>query len=130
MISKGIEQTLIENKALWHKSCREKFSNAKLERAKKRKLSEIDGDNTIYSNIHDSEGSCSPIKPRRSSVVNSSSSSQSQLYCFFCEQPDSVTNLHAASTLKVDKNVRDCAHLLQDTKLIAKLSSGDLVAIG
>ena len=34
----GIEQTFLDKKASWHKSCRDLFSNTKLERAKKRKL--------------------------------------------------------------------------------------------
>lgn len=33
----GIEHTLKERKASWHKTCRNAFSNEKLERAKKRK---------------------------------------------------------------------------------------------
>ena len=37
----GTEQTFLDKKASWHKSCRDLFSNTKLERAKKRKLAEI-----------------------------------------------------------------------------------------
>ena len=33
----GIEHTLTERKAMWHKTCRNAFGNANLERAKKRK---------------------------------------------------------------------------------------------
>ncbi len=33
----GVEKTLVERQASWHKTCRNAFSNAKLERAKKRK---------------------------------------------------------------------------------------------
>ena len=35
----GIEQTLVNHKALWHKYCRDRFSNTKLNRAKKKKVS-------------------------------------------------------------------------------------------
>lgn len=48
---------------------------------------------------------------------------------FFCDTVDSQLNLHAASTLEVDQKVRECAFLLNDSKLIAKLSAGDLIAI-
>ena len=48
---------------------------------------------------------------------------------FFCEEADSLENLHAASTKEVDKKVRECAGLLNNGKLIAKLSGGDLIAI-
>ena len=37
---KGIEQTPIDNKAIRHKSCRDLFSNTKVERAKKWKRNE------------------------------------------------------------------------------------------
>lgn len=36
----GIEQTLLDNKASWHKCCRDIFGNTKLVCAKKRKLAE------------------------------------------------------------------------------------------
>ena len=36
-----IEQLLLENNACWHKSCRDRFNNTTLERAKKRKLSDV-----------------------------------------------------------------------------------------
>ena len=48
---------------------------------------------------------------------------------FFYDEFDSPSNLHSASTLDVDKNVRECAALLNERKLIAKLSVGDLIFI-
>ena len=36
----GIEQMLVNHKALWHKYCRDHLSNTKLNRAKKRMLAE------------------------------------------------------------------------------------------
>ena len=37
--------------------------------------------------------------------------------------------MHEVTTFEVDFRVRRCAHTLQDLKLLAKLSSGDLIAI-
>ena len=37
----GIEDTLSRNKARWHKNCRPLFGNLQLDRAKKRKSSEV-----------------------------------------------------------------------------------------
>ena len=90
--SKEIEQTLTDNKAVWHKSCWDLFSNTKVEQAKKRKLNDIqneaDEDNNITETTRDN---FSPIKPRCSPTE---SSLQSEVHCFFfCEKPDSVTNL-------------------------------------
>lgn len=36
----AFQQTLLHNKASWHKSCRELYNNTKLGRAKKRKLAD------------------------------------------------------------------------------------------
>ncbi|KAL9972875.1 hypothetical protein ACROYT_G019259 [Oculina patagonica] len=110
----GIEETLANHKALWHKYCRDRFSNTKLSRAKKRKLAEASIDEAG-----------SPIKSRRSSIKEASTKD----CCFFCEKPDSKSNLHQAETCKVVEKVRDCAVLLNDGKLIAKLSNRDMVAL-
>ena len=123
----GIEQTLLNKKASWHKSCRDLFSNTKLERAKKRKLSAIaeEEDRDDCEQIIDVSSS-SPIKARRSS---NASSCLPENHCFFCDSADSTTNLHSASTLEVDRKVRECANLLNDGKLISKMSVGDLIAV-
>ena len=98
---------------LWHKYCRDRFSNTKLNCAKKRKLAEASVDEAGRA-----------VKSRRSSIDAASTKD----YCFFCE-PGNQSNLYQAETLKVDKKVRDCAVLLNDGKLIAKLSAGDMVAL-
>ena len=63
---------------------------------------------------------------RRSNLVSQESPSK-QAHCFFCEKPDIISNLHATTMLEVDKRVRNCAVLLNDNKLIAKLSTGDMI---
>ena len=67
----------------------------------------------------------SPVKSRRSFTPFD----PKVLQCFFCEKNDFASNLRLASTLELDKKVRECAILLNDSKLIAKLSTGDLIAI-
>ena len=121
--NQGIEQTLLHNKASWHKSCRDLYNNTKLERAKKRKLAEAAAEERIDET--EEEIPSSPVKARRSSVERYNPQSQ----CFFCDEYDSPSNLNSASTLDVDENVRECAALLNERKLIAKLSVGDLIAI-
>jgi len=81
---------------------------------KKRKLAEM--------SVDEAGG---PVKSRRSSIKAASTND----YCFFCEQPGNQSNLHCAENLKVDKEVRDCAVLLNDGKLIAKLCIGDMAAL-
>ncbi|XP_041473700.1 uncharacterized protein LOC121422610 [Lytechinus variegatus] len=58
-------------------------------------------------------------------------SQQAEPVCFFCNKPGGNEELHHASTMDIDKNVRRCATELGDTKLhvIAKLCAGDMAAI-
>ena len=119
----GIEHSLKERKALWHKTCRNRFSNANLERAKKRKHDRENKEEN--SKLLVAESTSSPVKARRSSLSGSSFSS----HCFFCESSDIQANLHSASTLGVDRRVRECASLVNDNRLIGKLALGDMVAI-
>ena len=121
--NEAFEQTLLHKKASWHKSCRDLYNSTKLEHAKKRKLAEAAAEEIIDET--EEEIPSSPVKARQSSVERYNPQRQ----CFFCDEYDSPGNLHSASTLDVDKKVRDCAALLNERKLIAKLSVGDLIAI-
>ena len=121
----GIEQTLREKKASRHKSCGDLYSNTKLERAKKRKLA--DDEKKKSDKIVTEERSSSPVKARQSNVPSCHQVTENN--CFFCDTLNTPENHHAASTLEVDRKARDCSFLLKDSKLTAKLSAGDLIAI-
>ena len=123
----GLEAVLTRNGALFHKLCRNRIDNQKVERARKRKQVE-----------HVS----SPVKTRRCSILNSSSASldgdicdsqsaaeKSEL-CFLCDQPASneLKKLHKVATFGIDEKVRRCAMKLCDTELLRKISNGDMVA--
>jgi hypothetical protein len=49
--------------------------------------------------------------------------------CIFCEKGKEEDILHEFSTFDADKNVRTIATDLQDTELLSKISTGDLIAI-
>ena len=49
--------------------------------------------------------------------------------CIFCDNPACSVGLHKASTFVVDFKVRTFVTELCDTKLVAKLDCGDMVAI-
>ena len=119
----GIEHSHKERKALWNKTCRNRFSNANLERAKKKKHDQENEEEN--SELLVTESTSSRVKARRSSLSGSCFSS----HCFFCESSDIQANLHSACTLEVDRRVRECALLVNDNRLIGKLASGDMVAI-
>ena len=100
----GIEQTLASRNASWHKSCRDLFSNTKLEHAKKRKLAE--------TQAHKSTGTGSPIKARRSSTrVHSATDVVINNQCFFCDKADNLSSFRSASTLEFDQKARVCSAL-------------------
>lgn len=109
----GIEATLIENTAAWHKTCRNKISSLNLERALKRKNEASKGP--------------SPIKTRRCS--SDSSQKEHVNTCIFCDNVAGSAGLHKASTFELDFKVRKCATELNDSRLLTKLAGGDMVAI-
>ena len=110
----GIENTLTDHKALWHKACRDKLSELQLNRAKKRKHRA-----EIYN--------VSPVKARRSR--NKLGMQHDEHICFFCDGPPGSSGFHMASSLGIDYNVRHCATELQDRQHMSKLAAGDMVAI-
>ena len=109
-----IEETLRSHKARWHDSCRLQYNKTKLQRAVKRKAPSA-------------ESADAPKKyTRQCSVQNSDETEQ----CFFCGKPAKASeSLHHASTFGLDARVRECALQLQDQNLLAKLSTGDLIAL-
>ena len=114
----GIEMTMVHvtNNARYHYSCMLKYNKTKLRRAGKRALRRDSEDLEVSA-------TCKRSRSRsiESSVVKD--------LCFFCEQPPGDTGLHEAATFQIDKRVRGCVELLEDTGLLAKLSAGDMVAL-
>ena len=47
--------------------------------------------------------------------------------CFFCDE--TTGDFHKVETISLDTRIRNIAKELQDTKLLAKLSVGDMIAI-
>lgn len=109
----GIEETLRNNSAKFHTTCRLLYSKSRLQRAIKRKRPNDDSDNEeLQSTCH--------RHPRQKTNT---------LVCLFCEKPGSPTEpLHEAMMDRVTHRVKQCAIKLLDERLIAKVSSGDLVA--
>ena len=123
---RDIENFLLKNKASWHKSCTDNYNNTKLERAKKkRKQADVEEEEKGCDADGSEMAQSSPIKSRRSLTPFD----PKILQCFFCEKNDFASNLRLAFTLELDKKVREWSILLNDSKLIAKLSTGDLIAL-
>ena len=56
---------------------------------------------------------------------------ESQHMLFFCDSPlpEEKLEKRESATRKIDARVRKCAEVLQETALLAKLSTGDLIAL-
>ena len=108
----GIEGTFLANKARWHKSCYALFNSTKVKRAEKRHATleeDLVGGKFTRSNV-------------------SVCSKETVPACFICDRCDGQT-LHNVSTLGLDDRVRESATLLNEERLLAKLSGGDLIAL-
>ena len=120
MENEDLTRLFIENQAKWHKSCRNMFNNQQLERTKKRK--------TDYVVIEMSDNSDENVDTERvMKLPRSINSTKTSPSCFFCDRSTGV--LHQASTLNLDRKVRESANLINDTLLLAKLSAGDMIAL-
>ena len=108
----GIFETFMSQKACWHVSCFGKLNKQKVNRAMKRRLNE------------NTECDCSPIKTRKKYDARQHDK------CIFCDQQcEDNETLHRAQTLMINTKVKQCATDLEDTKILAKLSEGDMVAL-
>jgi hypothetical protein len=109
----GIEATMVNHLAVWHKTCRLKFNQTKLDRLKAKFASEGDADTS--SAVH--------TRSSQSTVL------LAEATCFFCDEHAGSEGLHEASTYDVDSNVRRCALELEDTTRLTKLAPRDMIAI-
>lgn len=72
------------------------------------------------------EDKSDPSPPQKKIRLSRSTESTTKESCYFCEGTSEP--LRAVSTYKVDHCVRKSALALQDGKLLAKLSAGDMMA--
>ena len=86
------------------------FNKTKLQRVQKRKRPTGDGDESNSSSNKVPRRGSAPQKPE----------------CFLCEEEGA--KVREAMTMKLNKKVNECAKMISDGKLLAKLSAGDVVA--
>lgn len=137
-IDNGCELTaaLKTKSAKWHKSCRAAFSERELVRktanAKKRLASEAlcsEGSSNGTEIDHDEV-----LIDRKKVCTRSECDSENTLRakiptCFFCDLPAGSHNLHDVTTLAMGEKVEECALVLSDNRLLAKLAVGDMIAV-
>ena len=104
-------EMFIKNQAKWHKTCHLKFVSSKLLQLQKRKSSLEPGS----------------VQQQRKSKRQRTSHNSDQNSCMFCSEISGT--LHNCTTMKLDQDIRRMATDLQDSLLLARISSGDLMAI-
>ncbi|KAL0198142.1 hypothetical protein M9458_006682, partial [Cirrhinus mrigala] len=105
----GIEDTLRRNGAMYHQNCRKMFSNYKLKRATKRAAETQNDPGEGHQKIR-----------RASTEVQQ---------CFLCEKMEPTSEMRQAMTMQLNERLNECARNLNDGKLLALLSGGDVVAL-
>ena len=112
----GIEETLKSNHAKWHTRCVVHCIDV-LKRESKRK--------------YDNDESRSPVKKRlrKTNVKCDASEVNKQCLCYICEEVITENHVaHDASTWTVNATLTSMAMATGNTKLLAKLSDGDMHA--
>lgn len=103
----GKEETLRQNKARYHETCRLLFNNTNFQRAEKRSTPAATRNEGGRSNI-----------PRKAQ--------EKKKKVFLCETQGG--ELREAMTMKVNMRINECARTLNDGKLLAKLSAREFIA--
>ena len=115
----GIQETRLARKAKWHEACYVLCNAEQLESARKRQRKARQ------------EVPQSPLKPHLRSASTPPTPKEikhtHQPACFFCDE--TTGDFHKAETISLDNRVRHLATELRDTKMLAKLSVGDMIAI-
>ena len=133
----GIEATLMRHHASWHKTCRLKFNQTKLERLGMRSTLEEEEEEEGINNKKegDEKGSLQEEKCKQNEVSAMQTRSSHEIVdlkeakCFLCDEAAGSAGLHKVSTYDIDMRVRKCAMELEDSSLLAKLAPGDMIAL-
>ena len=110
----GIAAVFFKHRARCQKSCYAHFNWTKLKRAQKRK-----------SEVQDAYGPLASGKFTRLNALACTNDTSPS--CFLWESDKQP--LHRVSTLSLDARVRECANVLIDEKLLAKLGGEDLIVL-
>ncbi len=119
----NLEELLSSGEGKWHKSCQLRYNATKLDRARKRIREDSAQDDEAETRRKSTRAKSNPLsdEARRETA---------KVHCFFCEKSAQLKEpLHGVTMLQVDHRVRRIATDTQDTRVLAKLSEGDMIAI-
>ena len=118
---------LEDNKAIWHKRCRNKFDCQKVSRAKKNYSEEC----RVSSPVKTRRVSL-PVEVQNVNMVTESGDNFAKSCYFLCGEygaSDSGSGFYRVATLEVDRKVRECAQITGDTELLRRMVNCDLIAL-
>src|SRR6218665_3940540 len=109
----GVENTLSQNQAKYHSSCYLLFNNTQVDRAKERR---------------EKKSAFQSADERSTKRVKRTNINTKDNVCFICENEDDRPNLRQVETVQTCENLKEFAHTLNDTKLLANSSGPDAIA--
>ena len=119
-----LAKSLMESKAVFHKNCVAKYSKSKLARKRKLFEKEHETEQGRTEAIENLERTSTQRKLTRSSI----SLKNFTPTCFFCDKDDKDMKLHLCPIFQVQRKIEEIAQEIGDTKVLAKLSAGDMIA--
>ena len=123
----GLEKVLEDNKAIWHKKCRNKVDSQKVSRAKKKYSAEC----SVASPVKTRRLSL-PVEVQNVSTETERGDNSAKPSCFLCGEygaRDFGSGFYIVATLEVDRKVRECAQITGDKALLRIIINGALIAL-
>ena len=115
----------MENKVVFNKDCVAKYNKLKVVRKRKLYKKEHKTKQGRIEAIENLERTETKRKLKRS-IINLNNFTPT---CFFCEKDDRDMELHLCQTFQVQWKVEEIAQEIENTKVLAELSAGDMIAI-
>ena len=115
-----LSKAFLDNRALFHKDCVSAFNKTKLNR-KRKHCETVEAEENVKTPISNES---IDIRSSRSAVDLQNNSEQ----CFFCAKEHRQQRLHQCESYSVHQKVSRIADELNDARIIAKLSEGDMLA--
>ena len=120
-----LAKSFMENNTAFHKDCVAKYNKSKL--AQKRKL--FEKEHVTEQGRTEAIENLERFETQRKLTWSIISLKNFTPACFFCDKYDRVMKLHLCQTFKVQQKIEEIAQEIGDTKVLAKLSGGDMISI-
>ena len=125
MAENSLSTLFSDRKAKLHKPCKDRYVKSKLEKHKMSQKRKIEERCEVTPKLRRNSGPMSSPETVSPTQISSRTNIGT---CFFCDKEDTTDKLRKVMTFRLDKRVRRCALLTQNTMLLAKLENGDLIA--